>query len=350
MKKRVMAALLVCIMGALTACKGGGSTETAAPSKAVQEQAGDKITVKIGTTVSENNPTAVALELFKKTAAEKSEGRIDVQIFYSSQLGDETEMLAQTRQGDIQMYVSNPVKTSGTITAHVALEGMFMFDDWDHAMRFLDSEAGTAMLKAYDVMGMEGLAYFPAGFRQFTNSKRSIKTVEDFKGIKIRGYSEMQIAAWEAVGVNLSSVSWNELFTSLQQNLIDGQECAIAGVYDAKLFEVQPYLTLTEHQLSTDVLVANSKFMEGLSDSDKTIIMEAVNEAAQFHRGNILKEEAATLDKIKEYGVQVDELSVEVKEQLREKIEQAIGGKLAEIAGQDNYDLVQKCVEETRNQ
>ena len=101
MKKRVMAALLVCIMGALTACKGGGSTETAAPSKAVQEQAGDKITVKIGTTVSENNPTAVALELFKKTAAEKSEGRIDVQIFYSSQLGDETEMLAQTRQGDI---------------------------------------------------------------------------------------------------------------------------------------------------------------------------------------------------------------------------------------------------------
>ena len=78
--------------------------------------------------------------------------------------------------------------------------------------------------------------------------------------------------------------------------------------------------------------------------------MEAVNEAAQFHRGNILKEEAATLDKIKEYGVQVDELSVEVKEQLREKIEQAIGGKLAEIAGQDNYELVQKCVEETRNQ
>lgn len=349
MKQWICLLTSVCLAASMTAC--GGSGGDAAASGAVSGAAaasGDKITVKIGTTVSENNPTGQSLELLKSKAAELSGGRIDVQVFYSSQLGDETEMLTQTRQGDIQMYISNPVKTSGTITAHAALEGYFLYDDWDHAMRFLDSEAGGAMLKAYESMEMEGLAYFPAGFRQFTNNKRAINTVADLKGIKIRGYSESQIAAWESVGVNLSSIAWNELFTSLQQSLVDGQECAIAGIYDAKLYEVQPYLTLTEHQLSTDVLVANTKFMNGLSPEDKKMLLDAVDAAAQAHRENFVKAEEENLKIITDYGVKVNTLTPEVKAELREIIGKAVDPKIIAIAGQANYDLVQKSLEDTR--
>lgn len=368
MKKRIISILLAsavlvsavgCGKSSSTLTEGGNGTtesanlktsETEKDTKSLAASEGEAITIKIGTTVSENNPIGKALYQFKDTLAEATDGRINVEVYLSSQLGDETEMLTQARQNDIQMYVSNPTKTSGTIKAHAALEGFFMFDNWDHAMRFLDSEAGDAMLDAYNTMDLQGLAYFCSGFRQFTNSKRPLETIEDFKGLKIRGYSETQIAAWEAVGCNASSITWNELFSALQQKLIDGQESAIVSVCDAKLNEVQPYLTLTEHQLSIDALVVNKSFYDGLSEADQQLIADAAKECAVGQREDVAKTESETLKAMEDQGMQINELSAETKADLREAIGKVVNPVIIANAGQDNFDLVQKCIEETKEE
>lgn len=351
MKKVVSMILALAMVFALCACGAAPAAAPAAssaPAAAESAPAAEPITIKIGTTVSENNPIGVALASFKDKLAEATDGRIDVQVFYSSQLGNEQEMLTQARQNDIQMYVSNPVKTSGTIKAHAAMEGFFLYDNWDHAMRFLDSDAAQVMMDAYNVMDLQGLVFFASGFRMFTNSKRPLATIDDFNGLKIRGYSETQIKAWESVGCNTSSVAWNELFSAMQQGLIDGQECAIASLYDAKFYEVQKYLSLTEHQLSVDCLVVNSAFFAGLSAEDQELIRSIAKEVAVVQRQTIVDNEAALLDEIKAYGVEVNSLTTEDKAVLREAIGAVVNPSIIEIAGQENYDIVMKGIEAAR--
>lgn len=346
--KRIISLLLVLAMVfALAAC-GAKEEAPAAPAEGAAEPAAEPVVIKIGTTVSENNPIGVALASFKDKLAAATDGRIEVQVFYSSQLGDETEMLTQARQNDIQMYVSNPVKTSGTIKAHAAMEGFFLYDDWDHAMRFLDSEAADAMLDAYNVMDLQGLVFFASGFRMFTNSKHPLATIADFNGLKIRGYSETQIAAWESVGCNTSSVAWNELFSAMQQGLIDGQECAIASLYDAKFYEVQDYLSLTEHQLSVDCLVVNAKFFDSLSAEDQELIRSTAKEVAVVQRQTIVDNEAALLQEIKDYGCEVNSLTTEDKAALRDAIGAVVNPSIIKIAGQENFDLVMNGIEAAR--
>lgn len=351
MKKIVSFLLALSMIFALAACgsQPAAPAATEAASAAEASPAAEPLVIKIGTTVSENNPIGVALASFKDKLAEATDGRIDVQVFYSSQLGDETEMLTQARQNDIQMYVSNPVKTSGTIKAHAAMEGFFLYDNWDHAMRFLDSDAASTMMDAYNVMDLQGLVFFASGFRMFTNSKLPLNTIDDFKGLKIRGYSETQIAAWESVGCNTSSVAWNELFTSLQQSLIDGQECAVASLYDAKLYEVQHYLSLTEHQLSVDCLAVNSAFFASLSAEDQELIRSTAKDVAYVQRQTIADNEAKLLDEIEAYGVEVNSLTPEAKAELREAIGVVVNPSIINIAGQENFDLVMNAIEETRN-
>lgn len=166
----------------------------------------NQINIKIGTVASENAPVSKALLKMKEELEEKSNGRFYVQIYFGGQLGGEQEMLELTRVGDIEMVTSQHLNVSGTIGTLAALESYFMFDDYDHAFRFMDSPGGQKMLDAYQRMDLQGMGFFPTGFRQFTNNKRPIETVEDLKGLKIRGYSPVQIAAWEALGLNLTAV------------------------------------------------------------------------------------------------------------------------------------------------
>ncbi len=345
MKKWLYLILCLTLMVSVVACGGG---EEAPVEGDAPEASGETITIKIGTVVSENNPAAETLELFKTRLAEETDGRMEVIIYYSGQIGGEPEMLKQAVAGDIQMFVTNPVLTSSTITPLAAMERMFIFNDWDHAMRFLDSEAGDYLLDAYNMVELQGLTFMPIGFRQYTNSKHPIATIEDFSGIKMRGYSETQIAAWESVGANLSSVAWNELFTALQTNLIDAQEAAITGVVDAKLYEVQPYITLTDHQLSTDVLAASQTFLDSLSEEDRTLIETVAKEVGEYHRGIAVEAVEEMIVQVEEYGCEVTAMTAEAKGEMREAIGVVVDPVIVGVAGQEAYDIVDDAVEATR--
>lgn len=314
----------------------------------VAESSGEPVNIKIGTVMSETAPAATALVQMQEELKEKSGGRINVEIYFGSQLGGELEMIEQVRGGDIQMATSNHMNISNTITPLAALESYFLFEDYDHAFRFQDSEGGLAMLDAYQEMGMQGMGYFPNGFRQFTNSKLPITGKDDLKGIKIRGYSEVQIAAWESVGAVLSTVAWGEVFTSLQQKLIDGQECAISSIYEQKFYEVQKYVSLTSHLLSSDILVCNQAWMEGLDPADQEMITTAVQNAVAFHRENFVSLEDDYIEEFKANGTEINELDPAARQELSDVMNAAVNPTIINLSGQEAFDLVQKWAAETK--
>ena len=337
MKKRCIALILSAIMAVMLAGCGGN-----APGS------DSEITIKIGTVTSENAPVSKALMHMKEELEEKSDGRIFVQLYFGGQLGGEQEMLELARVGDIQMVTSAHLNMSGTIHSLAALESYFLFDNYDHAFRFMDSPGGQAMLDAYQQMDMQGLGFFPNGFRQFTNNKRPIESVQDLKGLKIRGYSPVQIAAWEALGLNMTAVNWNELFTSMQQNLVDGQESALSSIYEQKFYEVQHYISLTSHLISSDILVCNQPWLESLSTDDQKLIEDAVANAVTFHRENLVEQENTYIQAFEEYGTQVNEVPQETRDQMKQMVDEVVNPAIIDLAGQETFDLVQEWVEKTR--
>ena len=257
-------------------------------------------------------------------------------------------MLELTRVGDIEMVTSQHLNVSGTIGTLAALESYFMFDDYDHAFRFMDSPGGQKMLDAYQRMDLQGMGFFPTGFRQFTNNKRSIETVEDLKGLKIRGYSPVQIAAWEALGLNLTAVNWNELFTSMQQNLIDGQESALSSIFEQKFYEVQNYISLTSHLISSDILVCNQTWFDSLTSEDQDLITEAVDNAVQYHRETLTSQENSYIQAFEEYGCRVTTVPQETRDNMKKIVDVVVNPAIIEMAGEETFDFVQEWVEKTR--
>lgn len=349
MKKFVALLLSLVLVFSLAAC-GGTSTPAEPAPETTPEPTAEKVTIKIATVISgESSPTLQALNMFKENIEAKSEGHIEVQLFPGGQLGTAIELMDQARNGDIQMTTSNPLTVNTTITELATLDQYFLFDDAAHAYRFFDSEGGQFLLDAYQQMGLQGLGYFPLGFRQMTNSKRPINTIEDFNGLKIRGYNPVQIAVWEAVGCNLSSVAWGELFSALQQNLIDGQEGAITSFSEARFYEVQKYVTLTNHMFSTDVLVANQEFMASLSEDDRAMIDSELAAAFEWQQEKVVTSTQELIDSIAaDYGVEFNEIPADTLVKMKEMMAPITAENIVKISGQEVFDKVMAYVEEVR--
>ncbi|RGY98282.1 TRAP transporter substrate-binding protein [Clostridium sp. AM58-1XD] len=350
--RKLVSVIISCsLVFGITACGGSGSGKEAADTAAVAAAAdtGEKIIIRIAHDNSVTTPAQKAFEKFKEEVEEKSEGRIEVQIFPGGQMGSVQDTFEQCRRGEIEMSASTTSNFVQTIPEFAVWESFYMFDSLDHAKKVLEGEAGVKMMEPLEAHGLTGIGYMLMGFRNFSNSKHPINAVEDIKGLKMRGYNTLQIKAWESVGAVLTNVSWNELFTSLQQNLIDGQECATASFYTEKFYEAQKYWSLTQHVFTNFLWYANTKFMDSLSAEDRKIVMDAAKTAIDYDWKEIADAEADALEKIQsEAGVEVNEVSLEVRHALGDKMNAAVKDDIIANCGQEIYDMVFSACEEAR--
>ncbi|QCJ44732.1 TRAP transporter substrate-binding protein [Bacillus sp. S3] len=339
-KSVVLLTILALVVGMLGACsqsagKAGGSKE-------------GKVKIRIAHDSNVQHPAHQALLEFEKAVEAKSNGKIDVQLYPAAQMGNVSEMMEQTRRGDIEMSFGASTLFSQSIPEFSVLDSFYLFDDVSHAHRVLDGKGGQELMKVLETKGLKGLGYMEIGFRNFSNSKRPITKVEDVKGLKIRGYSPLQIKAWESLGVSLTNLAWPEVFTSLQQNLIDGQESATTSFYEAKFFEAQKYWSLTQHIYTDYLWYANKKFMDGLAPEDRKIIEGEAKKAIQLERTLIEKQEKDTLDKLSEAGIKINEVPLEERRKMGEIMNTAIKKDIINQAGQDLYDKFTAEVETQR--
>ncbi|MFT5875118.1 MAG: tripartite ATP-independent transporter DctP family solute receptor, partial [Clostridium sp.] len=278
MKKILVSMLTIAMLSTLVACGSKGKTGVK-----------DVKTIKIAHGASESFHMNKAWVKFKEVLEKK--GDFEVEIYPSSQFGNDTEMVESVKTGDLT--IATPPSSFLTNEApHMALiELPYVFPSREAAMGTLTGEWGVAQLKELEDNGLYGLGYFENGIRHLTNSKNPVRSPEDLKGLKLR---TMQVPAhiylWNDLGATAEGAPFAELYTNLSTGVFDGQENPIAHIYSQKFYEVQKYMTLTAHAYTAYVPVMNIDFWNSLSEQEKTDIKDAF-EVSHKYQLNLIKEE-----------------------------------------------------------
>ena len=201
----------------------------------------------------------------------------------------------------------------------------FMFASAKEADAIVDGPFGEKLEAKLQEKNIVGLAYFELGFRQLTNSKRAVNTVDDIAGLKLRVIPNAINVDWvKALGANPTPLAFPELYAALEQKAIDGQENPLSVIQANKFYEVQKFLTLTNHQYNPQSLIFSKKVWDTLSPAEKKILEESALEAAKFQRQVNRDAAAGQLDALKKAGMQVAEFSPAEQAKLREKLKPVI--------------------------
>lgn len=264
-------------------------------------------TISLAVVTKPGSAQYVAAERFAQLVQERSGGKTTVKIFHSGSLGTETEILQQIQLGAVQMGIIT-LGPFDTIVPEVKVVAFpFLFKDAATADRVLDSSVGTAILAELEKVGLKGLAFSENGFRHLTNSLHPVHSVPDATGLKIRVMeSTFHKELWSALGANPTPMGW-PIYSELQQHTIDAQENPLWVLSIYKIFEVQHYLTLTGHVYSAHIDTANLAWFNALSDADKSLIANAMQDAAHYQRQWNRSQEATYLDEMRKQGMIIDE-------------------------------------------
>lgn len=261
----------------------------------------------VGVGEADNPYHATALK-FKELVEKGSEGEIKVQVFPQGQLGDDRALLEGVQGGMLDASAS----TLGPISAFVPvidiMELPFLFRDIDHLDAVLEGKVGREILDTLEKSGFKGLGFFEDGINNITNSKHPIKTLEDFKGLQMRTIeSPIRVAIQKALGANPVPVAYAELYTALQTGVVDGQSNPNWVITANSLWEVQKYVTITQHIWGGAVLLLNKDKFERLSPEDQKMVLEAGIKACRYGREQGREAEKAHLRKAVEKGMIVEE-------------------------------------------
>jgi tripartite ATP-independent transporter DctP family solute receptor len=252
---------------------------------ATAAQADPEMLLRVGHSTSTTSTGHKALEMLNTRMLERSDGRIGLQIFPSSQMGGEREQVESIQLGNLDMSFVSSAPVASFDNRFFALDLPFVFKDRDAVFRVLDGEIGKELLDGLQNVGLVGLGFWENGFRQLTTAGKVIHTPEDLSGMKMRTMeNEVHIAAWREIGANPSPLAFSELFTALQQGTFDAQEGPINLFYDMKFNEVQKNISKTNHLYGAWVLLMNPDVLASMSDEDRAIFLQAVAESTADQR------------------------------------------------------------------
>lgn len=251
-------------------------------------------------------PEAIAMRQFAEEIATKTEGRIEVDLQGGGALGGDREVIESVQVGTVDMAIPSTSVVVNFAPEFALFDIPFLFRDFDHADAVLSGPIGKEMLEGLPEKGLVGLAFGGMGFRQLTNNTKAVKTASDVEGLKIRTQqNELHIAVWKELGVLPTPMAIPEVYTALQQGVVDGQENPVGAIINNRFGEVQKYLSMTDHAFTPLVLLISPTAYEALSDKDKQIFVEAAQNAMKRNRQEVEAVLTTGLDTLREQGVEV---------------------------------------------
>lgn len=295
--KRFLVVLTVLLL-ASSLLFAGGSKEKPAEAK--------KFTLRVGHTLTDDSHYGVGLAKLAELVKQKSNGTIEVQAFGNSKLGNERDLIEGVSLGTVEMCLTSTGPLPNFSKAFMVFDLPFIVQDRNKFYPILDGETGQKMLEALGSKGIKGIVFFENGFRNITNSKRPINVPEDLKGLKIRLMENpVHLETFRVLGANPSPMAFGELFTALQQKVMDGQENPLLIIKTSKFYEVQKYLALTGHFYSPAVLMINEKLYKSMTPDQQKALQSAAAEARDFERNFIIENEKKLVDELKSLGMEV---------------------------------------------
>ncbi len=292
--------------------------------------------LKLAHSLDTHHPVHRAIEYMAERAAYHSKGQLRVDIYSGGQLGGERELMELLQIGSLAMTKVSTSPMESFVPAMKVFSLPYVFKSHDHFWQVLDSPIGKELLVAGESVHLRGLCYYDAGSRSFYSVDKPIHTPEDLNGLKIRvQQSQTSIQMVRALGGSATPISWGELYTALQQGVVDGAENNPPSFYSSKHYEVAKYYTLNEHTMVPDMLLISQYVWDRLSEEEQYWLQTAVNESVVFQKVLWAESTEAALEKVKAAGVEV---IIPDKAPFIEKVQ----AMHASIEGTPAHDVIQR--------
>ncbi|MEP3837142.1 MAG: TRAP transporter substrate-binding protein [Algibacter sp.] len=267
MMNRIFSCLLLVFL--FTGCKGNSDVKV----------------MYLAHTLPQSHPVHKGILEFKKALTEKSGGKMDLKVFPDGQLGSEREVLELLQIGSVAITKVSAATLSNFVPEYHVLGIPYLFRDKQHQFDVLEGEVGKSILEKGSKFWLRGLCYYDAGSRSFYTSNKAIRTPEDLKGLKIRVMNnQMAINMVNALGGSATPMAYGELYTAIQQGVVDGAENNPPSFVSSNHYEVSKYYTLDQHSSVPDVLLIGTKYWEGLSEQEKVWVQEAADISTQAQK------------------------------------------------------------------
>ncbi|WP_024955309.1 TRAP transporter substrate-binding protein [Sulfurospirillum arcachonense] len=268
-------------------------------------------TIKFSHVVSANTPKGKAADYFAKRVKELTEGRVEVKVFPSSQLYTDKAVMKALKIGNVQMAAPSFSKFTSLVPQLQIFDLPFLFKDVNHVHAAMDGEVGKAMKDLVTKKGFVALSYWDNGFKHLSSNKKALIEPKDAAGQKFRIMSSKVIEAqFLAVKANPQVLPFSEVYSALQQGVVDAAENPLSNFYTKKFYEVQTDLTLSSHGYLGYLVVMSKKFWKKLPADLKPKIMQAMDEATAMNRKLAAELEASYLAKIKAYADKTGKLKI----------------------------------------
>jgi tripartite ATP-independent transporter DctP family solute receptor len=264
--------------------------------------------LKLGHVGEPGSLLAASTEEYAKRINARLAGKVKVVVFGSSQLGGDKEMLQKVKLGTLDMVLPSTVMSS-EVDLFGIFEMPYLVKDREHMKRIEQAVFWPKLAPETEKKGLRVIAVWENGYRNITNNKRPIRTPDDLKGIKLRvPEGKWRVKMFQAYGANPSPMKFSELFTALQTGVMDGQENPLTQIYSAKLQEVQKYLSLSGHVYTPSYLIVGSRKWATLPADVRKVLEDTAKETQAFVYETAAREETDLLGKLKQAGMQVNEV------------------------------------------
>ncbi len=263
-------------------------------------------TIRISHSLDASHPIHKSLEYFAETVEKESGNTLKVLVYPSSQLGSDRETVELMQMGIISLGICSAGPLESFVPDMKIFGVPYLFRDKEHMYQVLDGQIGKRLLSAGEKFGLKGLCFLDAGARSFYTCHKMVNTPEDLKGMKIRVMkTNMCIRTIEAMGACPTPINFGELYTALQQGVVDGAENNPPSFYTSRHYEVCKYYSLDEHLRIPDVLLISKIVWNGLLNKDKQILLKASKLTVEYQRKLWSEFEGYSLEEVKKAGVEV---------------------------------------------
>jgi TRAP-type transport system periplasmic protein len=282
-------------------------------------------TLKFAANAPEGHPAVAGMKKFAELVAAKSGGKMKVNIFLNGVLGSDQANVSAIQGGTLDMAVMNTGILASVAKELAIFDFPFLFANEKESDALVDGPEGKKLHAKLEEKGLIGLSYWELGYRHITNSKRPIAKVEDIDGLKLRVIPNPINVAWvKALGANPTPMPFPEVYGGLEQKAIDGQENPVSVIAANKFWEVQKYITLTNHQYNPQSVIFSKKVWDALTPAERKIIDDSADESTKLQRTQARAAVATNLDLLKKNGMTVTEFPAAEVAKLREKMKPVI--------------------------
>ncbi|WP_332740194.1 TRAP transporter substrate-binding protein [Hydrogenophaga sp.] len=304
--------------------------------------------IRFGYGLNEVSNQGRATKVFADEVEKASGGKMKIRAIGAAALGSDVQMQQALIGGAQEMMVGSTATLVG-ITKEMAIwDTPFLFDNAKEADVVLDGPVGQKVMDKLQDKGLVGLVYWENGFRNLTNNKRAVTKLEDMDGIKLRVMqNNVFIDSFKTLGANAVPLPFSELFTALETKTVDGQENPYNTILSSKFYEVQKYLTVTNHVYSPWIVLVSKKYWDGLSKDEQKVLMDAAKKSRDFERQDTRTEADKALADLKAKGMQINQLSPAEANRMREKLA-AVNTGIAANVGEDLWKETQAAVAKAR--